>query len=82
MKNSVNTEVDSHLFDIFYDPCDNHLTESEITMPDFERFLPNTFVRADDFDMIISSGDADVETSNQTNESDEAINIDADGVSR
>jgi len=32
--------------------------------------------------MIISSGDADVETSNQTNESDEAINIDADGVSR
>jgi len=51
-------------------------------MPDFERFLPNTFVRADDFDMIISSGDADVETSNQTNESDEAINIDADGVSR
>lgn len=49
-------------------------------MPDFERFLPNTFVRIDDIDMITSSGDPITESSNQANEGDEAINPDSDGV--
>ena len=46
----------------------------------FERFLPNTFVRADDLDTITSSGDPSTESGNQTNDGDESINLDADGV--